>query len=212
MKAMSRAKCHLCESRPPRRACPALGRDICAVCCGEQREESIDCPLDCPHLREARLHEKPRERDPETLPNGDIEVTERFLAENEPLVIFAARVLAVAALQTPGAVDSDLRDALDSLARTYRTASSGLIYESRPANRIAGAIAERFQKEIADFRERVAQQTGVHSVRDQDLLGSLVFWQRMEWQRNNGRRKGRAFLESLISLLPPPQPENRPLA
>lgn len=210
MKAMQRAKCHLCESRPPRRACPALGREICAVCCGQQREESIDCPLDCPHLREARLHERPPARDPKTLPNAGIEVTDRFLAENEPLVVLAGRVLAVAALQTAGAVDSDLRDALDSLTSTYRTASSGLIYESRPSNRIADSIVERFQKEIADFRERVAQQTGVHSVRDQDLLGTLVFWQRMEWRRNNGRRKGRAFLESLITLLPPPPPpENR---
>lgn len=211
MKTMQRVKCHLCEARPPRRACPALGRDICAVCCGQHREETIDCPFDCPHLRDARLHEKPPERDPKTLPNSDIEVTERFLAENEPLVVLAGRILAVAALQTPGAVDSDVRDALDSLTRTYRTASSGLIYESRPANRIADAIVERFQKEMADFRERVAQQTGVHSVRDQDVLGSLVFWQRMEWQRNNGRRKGRAFIESLAGILPPPPPPQNPV-
>lgn len=209
IKAMQRAKCHLCETRPPRRACPALGRDICAVCCGEHREESVDCPLDCPHLREARRHEKPPARDPQTLPHPDIEVTERFLAENEHLVVLAGRLLVVAALQTPGAVDSDLRDALESLARTYRSASSGLIYESRPANRIAESIVERFQKEMADFRERVAERTGVHSIRDQDLLGALVFWQRMEWQGNNGRRKGRAFIDSLVSLLPPPpQQEN----
>jgi len=52
------------------------------------------------------------------------------------------------------------------------------------------------------FRERVAEQTGTHSVRDTDLLGVLIFWQRMAWQMRNGRRKGRAFLESLYSLLP----------
>lgn len=208
---MQRAKCHLCETRPPRRACPALGSDICAVCCGQQREESIDCPLDCPHLREARQHERAHGRNPAALPNADIEVTERFLAENEPLVVLVGRVLAVAALQTAGSADSDLRDALDSLTRTYRTASSGLIYDSRPANRIADSIVERFQKELADFRERVAQQTGVHSVSDQIVLGSLVFWQRMEWQRNNGRRKSRAFLESLIGLLPPPPPPENPV-
>ncbi len=55
----------------------------------------------------------------------------------------------------------------------------------------------------------MAQRTGVHSIRDQDVLGALVFWQRMEWQHNNGRRKGRAFIDSLVSLLPPPpQQEN----
>ncbi len=207
---MSRARCHLCESRPPRRACPALGRDICAVCCGEQREQTIDCPFDCPHLREARRHEKPPSPDPNTLPHADIEISERWLVENEMLVVLSGRFLLLAALETPGAVDGDVREALEALTRTYRTSASGLIYESRPANMIAAAIAHRFRKEIEALRERVAQETGVHSIRDQQLLGALVFWQRMEWQRNNGRRKGRAFLDSLLSLLPPaPAAENR---
>ncbi|MCS7043560.1 MAG: hypothetical protein NZR01_12295 [Bryobacteraceae bacterium] len=205
---MPRTRCHLCGSRPPRRACPALGRDICAICCGGQREESIDCPLDCPHLREARRHEKPPAPDPKTLPHADIEITERWLAGHEMLVVLSGRFLLLAALDTRGAVDNDVREALDALARTYRTSSSGLIYESRPGNPIAAAIADRFRREMEAFRERAARETGVHSIRDQDLLGALVFWQRMEWQRNNGRRKGRAFLDSLLSLLPPaPPPE-----
>lgn len=203
---MPRARCHLCESRPPRRSCPALGRDICAVCCGEQREQTIDCPLECPHLREARRHERPPEPDPKTLPQADIEITERWLAENEMLVLLAGRLLLGAALETGGAVDSDVREALDALACTYRTATSGLIYESRPSNMIAAAIADRFRREMEAFREQVAKETGVHSIRDQQVLGALVFWQRMEWQRNNGRRKGRAFLDSLLSLLPPAPP------
>lgn len=207
---MPRAKCHLCGSRPPRRACPALGRDICSVCCGGQREESIDCPLDCPHLREARRHEKPPEPDPKTLPHADIEITDRWLAENEMLVVLSGRFLLLAALDTPGAVDTDVREALEALARTYRSSASGLIYESRPSNMIAAAIADRFRREMESFRERVAQETGVHNIRDQQMLGALVFWQRMAWQKDNGRRKGRAFIDSLLALLPPERPrENR---
>lgn len=207
---MPRAKCHLCGSRPPRRACPALGRDICSVCCGGQREESIDCPLDCPHLREARRHEKPPEPDPKTLPHADIEITDRWLAENEMLVVLSGRFLLLAALDTPGAVDTDVREALEALARTYRSSASGLIYESRPSNMIAAAIADRFRREMESFRERAAQETGVHNIRDQQMLGALVFWQRMAWQKDNGRRKGRAFIDSLLALLPPERPrENR---
>lgn len=207
---MEPVKCQLCEARPPRRSCPALGRDICAPCCGQEREESIDCPLDCEYLREARRHERPPGPDPATLPNRDIEVTEEFLDAQQALMVVTGRLLLAAAMETRGAVDLDLREALDSLTRTYRTASSGLVYESRPANMIAAAIAGRFQEEVGQFREQIARESGVHSVRDQDLLGVLVFWQRMEWRRNNGRRKGRAFIESLFTLLPPQQESAAP--
>lgn len=170
---------------------------------------TLDCPFDCEYLREARRHEKPPAPDPQTLPNPDIELTDRFMQENEPLVIVAGRLLLAATLETPGAVDYDLRETLTALARTYRTAESGLIYESRPNNAIAAQVQARFQDEIGKFREQIARQSGVHSVRDRDLLGVLVFWQRMEWRQNNGRRKGRAFIESLFSLLPPEAAQER---
>jgi hypothetical protein len=196
--------CQLCEQKPPRRHCPGLNGEICAKCCGEEREQSVDCPLDCDYLREARRHERAPEVDPKSFPNPDIELSDKFMREHQPLMVIIGRLLLVSALETPGAVDYDLRETLDSLVKTYRTLESGLVYESRPANMIAAAVQGRFQQEVAQFRERVAQQTGAHTVRDKDLLGVLVFWQRMEWQTNNGRRKGRAFFESLYSLLPPP--------
>lgn len=168
---------------------------------------TVDCPLECEYLRDAREHEKLPVVDAKTLPNPDIELTDQFLQQQQPLAIVTGRLLLVAAMETPGTVDLDMRDALDALTRTYRTADTGLVYESRPANGIAAAVVDRFQQEVRQFREQVAQNTGAHSVRDKDLLGVLVFWQRMEWQRNNGRRKGRAFIESLFGLLPPQQEE-----
>lgn len=199
-----RTLCRLCEKKPPRRFCPALTAEICAPCCGVEREQSIDCPLDCDHLREARKHEKLPEFDASTLPHGDIELTDAFLERHQDLAIITGRILLMGAMETQGIVDSDMRDALDSLVRTYKTADSGLVYESRAANTYAAAVQQRFQGEVQRFREIVAQQSGTHAIRDKDLLGILVFWQRMELQRSNGRRKGRAFIESLFSLLPPP--------
>ncbi len=199
-----RTLCRLCEKKPPRRFCPALTAEICAPCCGVEREQSIDCPLDCDHLREARKHEKLPEFDASKLPHGEIELTDAFLERHQDLAIITGRILLMGAMDTQGIVDSDMRDALDSLVRTYKTADSGLVYESRTANTYAAAVQQRFQGEVQRFREIVAQQSGTHAVRDKDLLGILVFWQRMELQRSNGRRKGRAFIESLFSLLPPP--------
>jgi hypothetical protein len=200
-----KSTCRLCETKPPRRFCPALQSDICAPCCGQEREQTVDCPLDCEYLREAREHEKLPAVDPKSIPHPEIELSDRFLQQNQPLAIVTGRLLLIASLDTPGVVDLDLRDAIEALVRTYKTAESGLIYESRPANMLAAQVVARFQEEINRFREQVAQQTGSHTVLDKDVLGVLVFWQRMELQRNNGRRKGRAFMESLFSLMPPPK-------
>jgi len=200
--------CHLCQRRPLRRYCPALERDICAVCCGTEREQSIGCPLDCAYLRDARNHERLPALDPKTLPNPEIELTDRFMDEHQDLAVILGRLLFVAAVQTEGAVDSDMREALAALVTTFRTASSGLIYEARPDNTIAAAVVARFREELDKFRADVQKRSPEHAILDKDLLGVLVFWQRLEYQRSNGRRKGRAFMESLYAVLPPP-PEDK---
>src|SRR5262249_59439060 len=48
--------CPICTRRKPKRACPALGQEICAVCCGTKRLIEIACPSDCPYLASAREH------------------------------------------------------------------------------------------------------------------------------------------------------------
>jgi hypothetical protein len=121
--------CPLCQRRAPRRHCPALEKTICAPCCGEQREQTVRCPFDCTYLREARTHEKLAVLDTRALPNADIEVTERFLEEQERLVLMLGRLLRLATLRSEGAVDGDVRDALAALTATARTAVSGLVYE-----------------------------------------------------------------------------------
>jgi hypothetical protein len=190
--------------RPPRRHCPALEREICAPCCGEGREETISCPLECEYLREARRHEKQRELDGRQMPHPEIELTDKVMQQNQPLAIVTGRLLLVAALEVQGTVDADMGEALDALVRTMKTADSGLVYETRPSNGIAAAVMAQFQDEMAKFREHIAEQSGSHSVRDKDLLAVLVFWQRMEWQHHNGRRRSRSFIESLYGVLPPP--------
>jgi hypothetical protein len=157
----------------------------------------VSCPLDCPYLREARSHEKPVPVDPKQIPNRDIEVGEPFLNRNEVLLAALMQAVVEAGLGTPGAVDADVREALDSLVRTYRTRESGLYYETRPANLIAVAVMERIQKSVEDFRQALAKQSGMETLRDADLLGVLVFLESVEYQIDNGRKRGRAFLDIL---------------
>lgn len=199
---VERPKCRLCETRAPRRFCPGIGGDICSVCCGTEREVTIDCPLDCEHLIAAREHERIPAPDCE-MPYPEVRVTEQFLSGNRELAMATGQMLLIAALTNGHASDFDVRDALDALIRTYKTRDSGLVYETRPANPMAAAVQMRFEQDLDKFRETLAQQSGVHSIRDNDVLGVLVFWARAERSRNNGRRRSRAFIHSLGNLVPP---------
>jgi hypothetical protein len=201
--------CQLCEVRRPRRFCPGVRGEICAPCCGTEREVTVSCPLDCEFLREARRHEKPPEVDPDQFPNADIRVNESFLRDNERLLSFTGAALLEAALAAPGAIDYDAREALEALVKTYRTLESGLYYESRPSNSIAAAISAGLQERVAEYRKRETQSTGVSSVRDASVLGVLVFLQRLELSNNNGRKRGRAFLDFLRGFFPGDRPQER---
>src|SRR5438045_3325230 len=53
---MTAVTCPLCRQRKARRSCPAVGEQICPVCCGTKRLVEIACPPDCPYLASARVH------------------------------------------------------------------------------------------------------------------------------------------------------------
>src|SRR2546430_17653885 len=59
--------CPICDRRKPARFCPAKGEKICAVCCGTEREVTIDCPSDCSYLIAAHRYES---KHPRSLPAG----------------------------------------------------------------------------------------------------------------------------------------------
>ena len=192
--------CAICETRRPKRFCPGVGGDICSICCGTEREVTVTCPLDCEFLLEARRHDKTLPLDPEQLPNRDIRVPEKFLAEREELLTFLGQTVVQAALATPGAIDLDVRDALEALIRTYRTLESGVYYETIPQNLVAANIYRLVQQTVAESRQAEQQNYGAARTRDADVLGVLVFLQRLERMQNNGRIRGRAFLGALYSF------------
>jgi len=194
--------CAICQLRRPRRFCPGVNGEICTLCCGAEREITVACPLDCPHLADARKHERTEEPAPETLPNPAVEVSEELLQENEALLSFLGGSLAEAALETPGAVDFDLRDTLEALIRTYRTRESGIYYDSLPDNAIAARIYRQIEERLARFRAEESERLGISRTKDSAVLALLVFFQRVEFDRNNGRRRGRAFIDLLRSASP----------
>jgi hypothetical protein len=197
--------CPICNLRKEKRFCPAVHGRICAQCCGEQREVTLDCPSDCPYLQQAREHEKRRdlgEIDAAAFfPN--VEIGEQFLYEREHLLFGLTFALAKSARANRTLVDRDLIAALESLAKGYETlVNSSLIYEQRTTNLEHQAIAAEIERMLKEFREAEQKHMGVTRLRDSDILQALVFLLRLGLTRTSGRPKSRAFVDFLFAQFP----------
>jgi hypothetical protein len=192
--------CKICKIRRPRRYCPGVQGDICSLCCGTEREVTVSCPFSCEYLQEARIREKPNAL-PDEYPNKDIRINEEFVTTHEGVLIILSVGLALACLSRPEIIDYDAREALEALISTYRALQSGLLYEAKPTNPLAAFIYEKVQEGVVKLRERVEAE-GSRPIREAEVLGVFVFLQRMELHHNNGRRKGRAFIDFMRHAFP----------
>ena len=201
--------CSICEKRKEKRFCLAVHGRICPQCCGEQREVTLDCPTECAYLQQAHEHEKPRsieDFDPSTL-FPKVEIGDRFLYEQEHLLLGLSYALAKSARADRGIRDSDLTSALTSLAKSYETlASSGLHYESPVTSLSQQVIAAELQQMLKEYREAEQKHLGYTRLRDADVLRALVFLLRMGLTRTSGRSKSKAFVEFLFRQFPEQQP------
>ena len=193
--------CAICGKRKAKRQCPAVHGEICALCCGTERENSLTCPLDCGYLREAHRYEWERsDGEPlKELPHSQYEINDNFLYHNEALVGGLAIALLRRALELPAVQDSDLIEAVNALIRTRETLSSGLIYDSVPPGPMAEALYRALQSNLETFLENAAKEK---PIKDDTVLKGLVFLERLAVARGNGRPRGRSFLGFLHVQFP----------
>lgn len=197
--------CAICHFRKDQRFCPALHDRICAVCCGTEREVSLDCPSDCIYLQQARKHEKPR-----TLEDIErralfpqVEIREQLLYEREPLLVGLSVAVNKSARADATLRDRDAISALTDLATIYeRLAGSGLHYEPANANPVQQALISELRRMIAEYRELETKHLGYSSLRDSEILQLLVFMLRTAYARTSGRPRSRAFLYFLAEKFP----------
>jgi hypothetical protein len=150
--------CPVCESRKPRRTCPALHQTICAVCCGTKRLVEIQCPDDCAYLTSAREHpaavvKRQQEHDVAVLLPTLHGLTER---QHQLFFLFQSLIASHTPEGFARLVDDDVAEAAASVAATLETAARGVIYEhaaqSRPAQRLAGEMTAM----LAEMRQQGA--------------------------------------------------------
>lgn len=147
---MESVLCPLCRSRRPRRACPALQQEICAVCCGTKRITEIACPPTCGYLQSARTHPPAATRRREerellffaSILQGTTEKQRAIFA------LLQTVIASHAATASPPVADRDVADAAAALAATFETASRGIIYDQQPTTPAAQRLAADLRKQI----------------------------------------------------------------
>jgi hypothetical protein len=200
--------CPICNQRKPKRFCPAKAASICTICCGTEREVSIDCPADCEYLIASRRYERENPKiDPAHLPFPEFRMSEGFVTSHERLILAISFAIASFARLNRMLVDSDALAALTALADSYRTLSTGIIYEQAPDYRLQRELYEAVKKGIADFRQSANQGLNATTVRDSDVRDTLMFLTQLGATHTNHRLKGRAYLDFLAAQFPP---ENLP--
>lgn len=201
--------CAICNERKEKRFCPAVHGRICPVCCGTEREVTLDCPSECPWLQQARKNENAehlREFDREAL-MPEVDVPEQFLYQHEPLLGGLSFAIAKAARADRGVYDRDVIQALTSVAKTYETlVNSGLVFEQKTTDLGQQAIAAELQKMVEEYRALETKQLGYSRLRDTDVLKAFVFLLRLALGRTSGRPKSRAFLDFLYAQFPEKSP------
>ena len=145
--------CPLCRKRPAKRACPALGQDICTVCCATKRLVEIQCTDGLP------------------LPRGRAAASRRGRASGRSITT-STRADGHASAASPSSscssssccsrwcsrykpeglarlVDADVALAAGALAGSLETASKGVIFEEATASLVAEGL-RRAMKPVLD--------------------------------------------------------------
>lgn len=196
--------CPICGKRPPKRFCPAKDEKICAICCGREREVTIDCPSDCPHLVMAHRYEA-EHRQPlpvEEFPYRNIQFPLDFVYERWPVITGIAAVILSFQVQHRDLHDSDVYSALESLAEMYRTLGSGIYYERPPVAPSARALYAQISQALQEFQKNEPGRSDFPRLKDSDIFQLLVFLLRVGKQQSNGRPRSRAFIDFLHARFP----------
>jgi hypothetical protein len=196
--------CPICERRKPKRFCPAKGEKICAVCCGTEREVTIDCPSDCPYLIAARRYEDEHRKPiaPEQVPYPDVQFSSDLIHERSAALSGLGYSILKFGAENRSLNDAEVLEALGALAETYRTLGTGIYYERPPEAPLPHALYGHLAQFLQEFKKEDAQCAGFSNLKDSEIFHLFVFLLRVGKHETNGRLRSRAFLDFLRAQFP----------
>lgn len=195
--------CAICEKRKAERFCPAKGEKICAVCCGTEREVSIDCPVDCSYLAAAHRYEDQHQRSlPADTPLLDVKVSQDVIYTHQNVLSGLAFAAAKFSATHAHTTDPDILVALQALAETYKTLGSGILYEKPPDAKLPRELYATLAAFLNESKQQPTERPGAPPIKDSEVFTLLVFLFRMGLLRTNGRPRARRYIEFLRSQFP----------
>jgi hypothetical protein len=195
--------CPICEKRKPERFCPAKGEKICAVCCGREREVTIDCPVDCSYLIAAHRYEDEHQRQlPPDTPLLDVAIPSDLLHIHQQLMAALAFTVAKFCAAHHDATDTDVLATVQAVAETTRTLMTGIYYETQPDGLLRRELYATLNAFLAEVKQKQAEQANSGSLKDSNIFYLLVFLYRMGLIRTNSRPRSRRYIEFLRSQFP----------
>jgi hypothetical protein len=157
-------QCPLCNQRKAKRACPALGKQICAICCGTKRLAEIACPPDCGYLSVARANPPAVVQRQREMDRAIMLPLLQGLSERQAR-LFLMLAAAASRHQPEGfqrLIDDDIAQAAGALASTLETAAKGIVYEHQPVS----LVGARLMKELKGVVDEVVKSAGSALERD----------------------------------------------
>jgi hypothetical protein len=196
------AKCKKCGHRKAKRHCPALGSDICNLCCGLLREKEIHCPPQCSYLAQHRPYQEKRVLEKKETPRSRREIVKDDIASDDRmrwLLVNAEAPLKEFAEGNPALTDREAILALEYAKEKVEKGRGRLILpgeDHKPKNRLGEAVYKsvdncRYERPIilTSSLETYKQEEKLRVLRREILTAKAVSEDNLE---------GRTYLQQII--------------
>lgn len=191
-------RCPLCQERSPERFCPALGKRICSICCGENRRRSISCPPSCEFLIAAER--KLWERRGKELSRDWERLAAHLREKGREHLVPMLQVLRESLAQGVHKLDADDAGVIAALEYCARKLSPIELLEHAP-NILGRALEETLVPLIQSGRiDRELVREAL------EVLAGFA-----EYFSGKDEKDGKRFVHGLLGLYPPPKRRPSPI-
>jgi len=188
-------KCSHCRKRKAKRFCPALGNNLCPLCCGLLREKKIHCPADCHFLIRHKPYQEKKVIEKKQAFSEDILQDERLnwltLNIEAPLEEYGEK--------SPAFADRDAILALEYAKQKVAKGKSALVLpkpDEKPKNDVGEAIFQSLEQ--CHYQRKIILPRDLETYKKEEKLKCLENVIAAVKYMAKGNLEGRNYTQNLI--------------